>query len=519
VATRLYFQSTGSAPFSPAFADGGWERDSAAYAAYRTSTAKWNSALTTLSAVFGSTATSQTRYGAWVSPPLDVAQTISGTFSLVVGKCAETTTSGDAHLAYAVRVVDSAGAHRATLATVMATSTEFPVVANAATRIHNGTAISSFAANAGDRIVIELGIHGVTPANETMQMRVGDPTGTADFALTAALTTDLDPWGEFSQNLTFGAPATSSAAGVATTTVTRGAKRLIAAIAAAGVATCAVTASIISPPADTTATAEGTSSATASIGRLRGATVSTSGTGATTVTISRAPIARTAAASGLSTATASLTAQRRGTASVAGTGAASATLVAVRSGAASASGTSTVTAGLHAIRLAGASSAGAGAVSVNGVAIRHGSASASGTSTATATLTRVTTDSTATAAGSGAATVTGSLIRAASVGIAGSSTATVVATALRGGSAIASGTASASATATTIRSCTAAAAGQATATATIDTVSISSVALSDLAVITASVVLAEETTRATVAVLTPTVTITDLSPVPSITVP
>jgi hypothetical protein len=207
VATRLYFQSTGSAPFSPAFADGGWERDSSVYAAYRTSTAKWNSALTTLSSVFGATTTTQTRYGAWVSPPLNVAQTISGTFSLVVGKCAETTTGGDAHLAYAVRVVDSAGTHRATLATVMATSSEFPLVASAATRIHNGTAISSFAANAGDRLVLEIGIHGVTPANEVMQMRFGDPTGSADFALTAALTTDLVPWGELSENITFGTPA------------------------------------------------------------------------------------------------------------------------------------------------------------------------------------------------------------------------------------------------------------------------------------------------------------------------
>jgi hypothetical protein len=184
-----------------------------------------------------------------------------------VGKCAETTTSGDAHLAYAVRVVDSAGTHRATLATVMATSTEFPVIANAATRIHNGTSIPSFAANAGDRLVIELGIHGVTPANETMQMRVGDPTGTADFALTAALTTDLDPWCEFSQDLTFGAPATSSAAGVATTTVTRGAKRLLAAIAIGGIATCAATLSV-----------------------KRAVTVSASGQATTTATLTTRPV-------------------------------------------------------------------------------------------------------------------------------------------------------------------------------------------------------------------------------------
>jgi hypothetical protein len=207
VATRLYLQSTGTAPFDPAFADGGWERDHGSYAARNMATAKANTALTTVTGVFGATATSQTRYHTFVSDTLDVGQTISGTFSLVVGKCGETTTSGDAHLAYALRVTTGVGVQRATLATVMATSTEFPLIASAATRIHNGTAISSFAANAGDRLVLEIGIHGVTPANEVMQMRFGDPTGSADFALTAALTTDLVPWGELSENITFGTPA------------------------------------------------------------------------------------------------------------------------------------------------------------------------------------------------------------------------------------------------------------------------------------------------------------------------
>lgn len=210
MATRLYLQSTGAAPFDPAFADGGWERNHGSYAARNMATAKANTALTTISGVFGSTSTSQTRYHTFVSNTLDVAQTISGTFSLVVGKCAETTTSGDAHLAHALRVVSGAGVHKATLHTRMATSTEFPLVASAATRIQAAEAVTSFACAAGDRLVLEIGIHGVTPANETMQMRVGDPVAAADFALTAALTTDLTPWMELSDNLTFGTPASGN---------------------------------------------------------------------------------------------------------------------------------------------------------------------------------------------------------------------------------------------------------------------------------------------------------------------
>jgi hypothetical protein len=211
MATRLYLPSTSAAvPFTPAFEDGAWERDSGAFVARVIGTSKTDTALTTLSAVFGATTTTQTRYYCGVTDTLDVGQTVSGTFSMVVGKCAETTTGGDAHLAFAARVVTGLGVHRATLATVMATSTEFALVASAATRIHNAVAVSSFAADAGDRIVIEIGIHGVTPANETMQMRVGDPIATADFALTAALTTDLVPWCEFDANLTFGTPVVSS---------------------------------------------------------------------------------------------------------------------------------------------------------------------------------------------------------------------------------------------------------------------------------------------------------------------
>lgn len=210
MATRLYLQSTGSAPFDPAIGDGGWERNHGSYAARNMDTAKANSALTTISGVFGATTTSQTRYHTFVSNTLDVAQTISGNFSMVIGKCGETSTSGDAHLAHALRVTDGSGVHKATLHTRMATSSEFPLIASAATRIQAAAAVTSFACAAGDRLVLEIGIHGVTPANEIMQMRVGDPTATADFALTAALTTDLTPWMELTDNLTFGTPATGN---------------------------------------------------------------------------------------------------------------------------------------------------------------------------------------------------------------------------------------------------------------------------------------------------------------------
>lgn len=210
--TRLYLQSTGAAPFDPAIADGGWERNHGSYAARNMSTVKQNTPLTTVSGVFGATATSQTRYHTFVSDTLDVAQTISptGTFTMVIGKCAETTSSGDAHLAHALRVVTGAGVHRATLHTRMATSSEFPLIAAAATRIQASSVVTGFSCNAGDRLVLEIGIHGLTPADEVMQERFGDPTATGDFTLVAGLLTDLCPWAELSQTITFGTPAVNN---------------------------------------------------------------------------------------------------------------------------------------------------------------------------------------------------------------------------------------------------------------------------------------------------------------------
>jgi hypothetical protein len=128
---------------------------------------------------------------------------------MVIGKCAETTTSGDTHLAYVVRVVSGDGATiRGVIGLYHATSTEFPLMASAATRIHNArtNGATAFSSQAGDRIIIEIGLHGVTPAAELIQMRIGDPSATEDFALTAGLTTDLDPWVQLSRDVEFGTP-------------------------------------------------------------------------------------------------------------------------------------------------------------------------------------------------------------------------------------------------------------------------------------------------------------------------
>lgn len=202
MATRFYLPSTGTGPFSPARADGGWEQDAATGFAHRLMyTTKQNSAFATQSSLFGATITGQTRFMTWTSPPL-AAQLISGNGTIVVNKAAETTLSGDAHLAFVMRLVDMNGTHRATIASQMATSTELPLIASAASRLLGPAALTNQRALDGDRLILEIGLHGVTPANETMQLRWGDPTATGDHTVTAS-TSDLCPWFEFSNTLYF----------------------------------------------------------------------------------------------------------------------------------------------------------------------------------------------------------------------------------------------------------------------------------------------------------------------------
>lgn len=174
-------------------------------------TSKQNTALTTSQRTWPATTTQQWCWYQFQSQTLMYPYnwTTADTVSMVLGKCAETTTSGDTHLAYIVRVVSGDGASiRGVIGLYHATSSEYPLMASAATRIHSARTdgATTFSSQAGDRIIIEIGLHGVTPAAELIQMRVGDPSGTGDFALTAGLTTDLCPWVRLSKDVVFGTP-------------------------------------------------------------------------------------------------------------------------------------------------------------------------------------------------------------------------------------------------------------------------------------------------------------------------
>ena len=207
MATRLYMPAVVGAPAAPIApaVDTAWERSSSTFYRAKTATTKSNTSLADASAQFASTATSQTCWAQFVSEALDVDQTITGTMSMVI-RGSEASLAEDLHLAFSLRVITPALGVRGQLLLFHATSTEFGTIPQ--TRIHSARALTSVAALAGDYIVMEVGFHGVTPANANPSgvLRFGDPTAGADFALTSGLTTDDVPWFELSQNITFGAP-------------------------------------------------------------------------------------------------------------------------------------------------------------------------------------------------------------------------------------------------------------------------------------------------------------------------
>lgn len=130
----------------------------------------------------------------FVGPSMPAVNLI-GTFSLVV-RAIESAITANVTLAVVVKLVGQDGSNQRTLFSTFNTDTEFGTTA--ATRIVNAQTITTTVSIPGDRIVIEIGAHAAAPtAGTTYNMRWGN-SAASDFALTSALTTDLNPWAEFS---------------------------------------------------------------------------------------------------------------------------------------------------------------------------------------------------------------------------------------------------------------------------------------------------------------------------------
>lgn len=161
------------------------------------------SALTTLAASATKTipvTTSQNIMGwQYVSGPIP-AQRIIGTASFVCG-FTESSLNANANLCVVLRVVSQdGGTARGTLLASTNQGTEFATTIS--TRIINAAALTALTTQPGDRLVFELGVTAAAPAltPTTFTGTLGD-NNASDYALTAALTTTLNPWLELSQNI------------------------------------------------------------------------------------------------------------------------------------------------------------------------------------------------------------------------------------------------------------------------------------------------------------------------------
>lgn len=205
-ATRFYLGSVATPSISPAF-DSNWEQTGQAVRRklfYKRNLTALEALTTSTAVTIPITTTQDILIAQFVSDPLfrQRVRIDARNFSMVVGKCSEGATTANAHLAYSIRVISQdGGTVRGTLRSSFTTISEFPLVASAATRIISAGAVTALTVQTGDRLVLEVGIRASAPtAAGSGSIRTGFDAA-SDFALTSGLTTDLNSWCEFAQDL------------------------------------------------------------------------------------------------------------------------------------------------------------------------------------------------------------------------------------------------------------------------------------------------------------------------------
>ena len=202
MATRFYF-TTEAFPLNPSTGTG-WEQtvdgDAFRKKLLRKTALSTLSTLANQSVTVPITTTQDILSGKFYSDPIP-PQRITGTVSIVI-RCSENATTNNATLAVQIRVVSTDGnTQRGILFSNFNNDTEFALTASAATRIVNAQALTAVTTQPGDRIVVEMGVHAAAPtAAGSAILRFGN-SAASDFALTSALTTDLNPWIEFSDTI------------------------------------------------------------------------------------------------------------------------------------------------------------------------------------------------------------------------------------------------------------------------------------------------------------------------------
>lgn len=202
--TRFYFSNDQTSPISPAF-DASWEQTGQAVRRYspRKQYTTQASALANGTAItVPITTTQQILNRQFITDGLPYRVRIAGRIDIVI-RGLENATTNNVFLAFVLRLLSNDGATvRGTLGSSMTNvGTEF--VATAATRTFAAFGLSGtpITGEPGDRLCLEIGGHAQAPtAAGSYTYRYGH-SAASDFALTSALTTDLNPWWQLDQDL------------------------------------------------------------------------------------------------------------------------------------------------------------------------------------------------------------------------------------------------------------------------------------------------------------------------------
>lgn len=206
MATRFYFSATAASnPVSPTF-NANWEQTGQAVRRkleYK-NTLSAQSALADVTVTVPITTSQDILIAQFTSDSFGPTR-IGGLYYSVI-RFAESATTANVSFAWVLAKCSSDGGTVTVLDSNFATGTEFAVTA--ATRLAGDAVASQSLATAtfllgGERLVFEVGVHAAGPTAATTATGRFGTNAASDFAFTTALTTDLNPWIEFTADLKF----------------------------------------------------------------------------------------------------------------------------------------------------------------------------------------------------------------------------------------------------------------------------------------------------------------------------
>jgi hypothetical protein len=198
-ATRFYLPSTGAAAVEPA-PDAAWE-DTTIAARLKAVVTKIASAMTSIVFDDADNTDRDVLFRQYVSDPI-AAQTIAAQALAFQMRCLENNGSSNLYTSIGIRVVSNDGTSvRGTILAVTRDATE--VVASVFTNRRLTATTTEVVAEAGDRIVIEVGLGGdPSSGGHDSSISIGDDSAT-DLGANDTDTAAYNPWVEFINTMTF----------------------------------------------------------------------------------------------------------------------------------------------------------------------------------------------------------------------------------------------------------------------------------------------------------------------------